>query len=530
MSKIDDHKFYDAFEEVIISSMELHLNFDLEKIPQQDLQQSFQRLVSFYQLGSQIFSETDENKVFETILSAVSTLLNIERAFIAVFSNGRLVPHATYNISLEEKIESWPISTTMLKRVLDEGISILTTDALRDEQFGKAPSVDLHSIRSVICCPLGLHHNRRGLIYADNRVSTNAFTPADLKFLNALSHYALLAINNSEERQSILNEKNLAEARLDDLRNEFLREYEIVGVSNQLVQLYSKVKKIAQKDVPVLILGETGTGKELFAKFIHKNSTRVNGPFVAVNVAGLPDNLADSELFGHEKGAFTGAEKRRIGKFELAKGGTLFLDEVLDIPLNIQVKLLRVLEEYTFERLGSNETIHADIRIICASNKNPENLVAKQLFREDLYYRINSTVMEIAPLRNRREDIPFLINHFLKQCNSDKIISEQALNCLTNYDWPGNVRELRSTITSLSALIDGKTINKSDLPLRMQKSIRSLLGTYHNFESLSEIVARVEKEHFEKALEITKGNNKEAIKLLNISRAKFFQRKKEFGL
>jgi len=516
-------------EEVILSAAESPFSSDLDSLSTAELAESLRRLVLLYDLGRQIWEDADDQDVFGTILSAISTLMDVERAFIATVAGGRLVPCATYGIDLGGEMDQWPVSSTMLRRVLEEGIFLLATDAMHDAKYGKVTSVDLHSIRSVICCPLGTKRKQTGLVYVDNRILSGVFSRSDLEFLSALTHYAGLAIETSRKRRQDREARVLAEARWHTLSKELSASSHVIAVSAPMVQLYGQVKRVSQGDVPVMLVGETGTGKEVFARLIHDSSPRSSGPFVAIHVGSLSTSVMESELFGHEKGAFTGADQRRIGRFELARGGTLFLDEILDIPLDVQPKLLRVLEQRTFERVGGNESVQADVRIICACNKPPAKCVAEGLFREDLYYRLNSVILEIPPLRDHPDDIIPLVHHFLEQCGSDKTFDEEALTCLESYRWPGNVRELKNLVEALDALVEGVLIRKADLPDRMRDSSSIIVGS-PGFESLAEVVARVEKQHILRAIDQAGGKDKEAIGLLGISRAKFYDRKKIYGL
>jgi len=516
-------------EEVVIAAGEAPLSVDAADISDADLRSSFKRLIHLYNLAHDIYAVTDPGRVFDAVLEAVSKLLNVERAFIAVVENGRLEPRAAHHIDLQGEPSDWPVSTTMLRRVLAEGVSLLATDAFHDAQYGKAPSVDLHSIRSVICCPLGVRQEPQGLIYVDNRLLAGAFARADLEYLHALSHYAFLAVENAQARRRIAAEKELAEARLAALGEEIASDQQIVATSRKMVDLYGTAKKAARKDVPVLLSGETGTGKEVFARLIHASSPRSDGPFVAVHTSALPHTLVESELFGHEKGAFTGADERRIGRFELAQGGTLFLDEIQDIPPQVQPKLLRVLEERRFERLGSNEPIEADIRVVCACSRDPARAVEEGVLRAELYYRLAGVTIEIPPLRDRREDVVPLLLHFLTRCGSDKTFDDRTLARLASYDWPGNVRELKQCVEALDALVEEPTIRESDLPDRMRPAPGEAVGG-RTLQPLPEAVARLEEAHIRRALELADGKNEEAIRLLGISRATFFKRKKKYGL
>ena len=362
-----------------------------------------------------------------------------------------------------------------------------------------------------------------------NRFHAGAFRKPDLQFLDALSHYAYLALLSAEEQRQVAAERELADARIESLREEIAAKHEIIGRSVPVVACYELACRAARGDVPVLICGETGTGKEVFARLIHARSPRAGGPFVAVNLAGLPATLVESELFGHEKGAFTGAERKRIGRFELASGGTLFLDEVLDTPLEVQAKLLRVLEQRTFERLGSNEPVRADVRVICACNRSPEAAVADGRFREDLFYRVNGIRIDVPPLRERPDDAAVLARHFLQECGPGKAFEEEALACLANHPWPGNVRQLRNLVEALNVLVDGPLVRVGDLPpwVRQREALPRRPGT---FEPLAAVVERAEEAHFRRAMELAEGNSEKAIRLLGVSRAKFFERKKRYRL
>ncbi|MEW5807664.1 MAG: sigma-54 dependent transcriptional regulator [Acidobacteriota bacterium] len=244
----------------------------------------------------------------------------------------------------------------------------------------------------------------------------------------------------------------------------------IVGDSAQMKKIFKMIEKIAPSNTTVLITGETGTGKELIAEAIHKNSTRKEGPFVKTNCAALHENLLESELFGHERGAFTGADRQRIGRFELASGGTLFLDEIANMSASTQAKVLRVMQEMEFERLGGTRTIKVDIRMIAATNRNLEEAIEKKEFREDLYYRLNVVNITVPPLRERKDDIVPLVNHFInifsRELKKDiRGISPAALNILQRHTWPGNIRELENTIERAILMAEGKLLETSDLAI-----------------------------------------------------------------
>ncbi len=305
------------------------------------------------------------------------------------------------------------------------------------------------------------------------------------------------------------------------LRKELSDHYgvpNIIGESKAMQAVYALLEKISRTDSTVLILGESGTGKELIASTIHYQSSRKNKPIIRVNCAALPDDLIESELFGYEKGAFTGADSRKPGRFKLADGGTIFLDEIGDLPLLTQTKILRVLEEKSFEPLGATKTVSVDVRIIAATNKNLEKAVQKETFREDLFYRLNVIPVELPPLRRRSGDIPLLVRSFSRKFNdqmgSDIDFGQEATEVLINYSFPGNVRELLNIVERCVALTNGKTVGPSDLPPHITKKIQGKIQLL----TLQEVSANAEKNHITQILSLTKGNRSKASEILGISR------------
>jgi len=302
---------------------------------------------------------------------------------------------------------------------------------------------------------------------------------------------------------------------------------DIIAKSSKMQRLIEVIKIVAKTNATVLITGESGTGKELVARAIHSQSHRPNKPFVAVSCAALPESLLESELFGHEKGSFTGAYVQKKGKFEFANGGTLFLDEIGEMSANIQVHLLRVLEEKEFTRVGGNEPIKVDVRVISATNKDLRRAIANGQFREDLYYRLNVVAIELPPLRERKEDIPLLAQHFLRKFaldNQKNIIdfSPEAIKFLLDYDWPGNIRELENAIERAVVLSKANSITIADLP----HENLSLTGS----ASIGKNIKEVEKNHIINVLCETSGNYSEAARILGISRMTLYNKVKEFDL
>ncbi|MFH7319333.1 sigma-54-dependent transcriptional regulator [Desulfurivibrio sp. D14AmB] len=299
----------------------------------------------------------------------------------------------------------------------------------------------------------------------------------------------------------------------------------MIGESSAMHKVFSLLARVARTDSTVLITGESGTGKELVASSIHYQSDRKDKPLVRVNCAALPDTLIEAELFGHEKGAFTGAEVRKLGRFELADGGTIFLDEIGDLPLLTQTKILRVIEERTLERLGGGaNTLKVDVRVLAATNKELAEEVRQGRFREDLFYRLNVIPVEMPPLRKRSEDIPLLVEKFAKRCNdrfgTTRSFDPQAIEALMRYSFPGNVRELQNIVERCIALTETEIIGRADLPAH----IRGDMGRQSALLPLAEVVGEAERAHIEKILRITSGNRSKAADLLGISRKTLWEK------
>lgn len=330
----------------------------------------------------------------------------------------------------------------------------------------------------------------------------------------------LLLLIKRAEREAGLRREN--RDLKEQLREKFKVDF-IISASRGMEESLSLVKRVAPSTATVLILGESGTGKELIARAVHYASPRADKPFIKVNCAALPENLLESELFGHEKGAFTGAVGRRIGRFEQADHGTIFLDEIGDLSPPLQVKLLRVLQEKDFERVGSSQTLRVDVRVLAATNRNIEEAIRKGTFREDLYYRLNVVTISLPPLRERKEDIPPLIEHFLKKFtreNQKKIssLSKEAKDLLMSYHYPGNIRELENIVERAVVLCRGDTITTQDLPLSLQTEAEETMRRgLESRRSLPEVLEEVERHRISQALQKSGGIQTKAAEELGIS-------------
>ena len=356
--------------------------------------------------------------------------------------------------------------------------------------------------QSILCVPLMIHNTLQGAFYFDG----SRFDESHLQLVWGIASIAAIALKNANDRQHLIDENERLQASV---------ELNMVGESPSMLQVHRIILKAAPKDSTVLICGESGTGKELVARAIHRNSSRANMPFVAINCASLTDTLLESELFGHEKGAFTGAIAQKKGKLEIADQGTVFLDEVSEIPINVQAKLLRVIQEREFERIGGIRPIHIDVRFIAATNKNLEQAIRTGSFRQDLFYRLNVIRIEVPPLRERDQDIALLAKYFVSRYSKSlqrrvKGISEEALDCLIHHDWPGNVRELENSIERAIVLGSAETILPEDLPDALVENSPKIKAGF------LQGVKESKKKLVQKALQEAGGNYQEAAKILGV--------------
>ncbi len=389
---------------------------------------------------------------------------------------------------------------------------------------------------SFICVPIKLEGKTIGALSVDRLFDEKISFQEDVRLLTIINTMIAQTVQGHLAREKEKERLRSENIRLKDELKKKYRPANIVGESKRMADVYATIQLVSQTRATVMLRGESGTGKELVAHAIHYSSSRADGPFIKVSCAALPETLLESELFGYEKGAFTGAAASKKGRFELAHGGTLFLDEIGDIPPSTQIKLLRVLQEKEFERVGGTETLHVDLRLITATNKDLEKEVRENRFREDLYYRLNVVPIFLPALRERREDIPLLVSHFLEKANreNDKDIcniSEEAMDYLMNYSWPGNVRELENAVERAVVLCQGDTLTPALLPIPADKKTPALAGFNppqpfssllpESFDSpasnLPEAVQNIEKNMIQKAMKQTAGNQRKAAKLLGIT-------------
>ena len=382
--------------------------------------------------------------LLERLLELLFEVVPAERGAILLTTGDSFDSGLVFGLDREQgKGRPINVSRTIVQQVLRDGVAVLASDAASQAQFATESFIETRA-HSVMCVPLVMFERKLGVLYLDTTVSNDPFNKDHLQLVTAIAGIAAVAIENARHFEWLENEK---ERLLADVNI----EHNMVGESIAMQRVYQFISKIAPTDATVLIGGESGTGKELAARAIHRNSKRAQKSFVAVNCAALSESLLESELFGHERGAFTGALVQKKGRFEIAEGGTVFLDEIGELTPALQVKLLRVLQEREFERVGGTLTIKVDVRVIAATNKNLEDAMAHGEFRHDLYYRLNVVSLDMPALRERREDIMLLASYFAEKygarCNRKvKGISANARARLLAYDWPGNVRELENAI------------------------------------------------------------------------------------
>jgi Nif-specific regulatory protein len=377
--------------------------------------------------------------------------------------------------------QSVQVSRTIVSQVLSDGVAVLCNDLTTTETFSDTASLLERRIHSVLAVPLEVFDRILGVIYLDASDPKIRFDEDHLQLLTAIGSIAAAALDNARRMESLEQENRRLQAEIS-------LEHNMVGDSPRMRDVYQFIARVAPRDVTVLIFGESGTGKELVARAIHRNSSRSNQPCVAINCAALTETLLESELFGHEKGAFTGAIAQKKGKLEVAEGGTVFLDEIGELAPPLQAKLLRVLQEREFERVGGTRTIKLDVRLIAATNRELEEEVKRGRFREDLFYRLNVVALRMPALRERREDIPLLASYFTSKFSQRSNrpvlgVSPQARSCLSSYDWPGNVRELENAIERAVVLGSSDLILPEDLPeavLEKAESAGASMTAFHD--------------------------------------------------
>jgi len=468
-------------------------------------------LSALMKISTTINSIRGLDNLLERLLELLFEVVPAQRGAILLTGEGSFETSLVFGLDRAHgKDAAVHVSRTIVQQVLRDGVALLANDALSETRL-VTDSLIAARTHSVLCVPLILFDRKLGVLYLDSTDARDQFNRDHLQLVTAIAGIAAVAIENARQFEWLEteNERLLADVNI---------EHNMVGESAAMQRVYHFISKVAPTDATVLIGGESGTGKELAARAIHRNSKRAQKPFMAINCAALNESLLESELFGHEKGSFTGAFAQKKGRLEIADGGTIFLDEIAELTAPLQVKLLRVLQEREFERVGGTVTIKVDLRVIAATNKNLEEAIETGQFRQDLYYRLNVVSLEMPALRERRDDIMLLANYFADKygarCNRKlRGFSPEARNCLTAYDWPGNVRELENTIERAIVLGTTEWILPEDLPepvLETKMTAGGAMTTYHA------AVIQSKKQIILNALEEAKKNHTEAARLLGI--------------
>ena len=516
-----------------------------------------EELSLLYTISQLLEQSLDLNQVVQPIIETISSDLNLLHCSITLLDRGsnEITTEAATGLSRSQRTRgTYLVGEGITGEVVASGVQKIIPDIGSDAQFldrigiSKVyPEVTI----SFICIPVKLNTETIGTLSA--HLPAPAPAPASSggesqgggengsggvaleESAQLLGVIAAMIAQAVRLRRDFIEERRILQAentRLQEALVERFRPANIIGNSAKMQGIFDMVAQVCRSDATVLIRGESGTGKELIAQAIHYNSFRKNHPFVRVNCAALPENIIESELFGHEKGAFTGATGMRKGRFELANNGSIFLDEIGDLSWGLQAKLLRVLQEREFERVGGNETIRCNVRVIAATNHNLEEQITSKRFREDLYYRLNVFPLHIPPLRERKSDIVQLADHFVAKYgkqNNKKILrlSTPAIDMLTAYHWPGNVRELENCIERSVLLSTDGVIYGQHLPPSLQSAEYTNTGVH---DSLQEAVDAVEREKIIEALKSTKGNMSRAAGLLRITNRQMGLRVEKYGI
>jgi len=470
---------------------------------------------SLVSVSRTLLSCKNPETLFKEILDISMKTLKSERGFLVYSDEEGKKRFRTFSSEDDSLSNLSEISQGAVEMVMNSGEPLLTKDAAADPRFTGRKSVILHGIRSVACVPLKKGDQVRGVIYMDSRGAQDLFTWDTINYLTLVSSYAALAIDNALDLDNL-------KAENQRLSGEVHRSYgfsEIIGESAAMKRVYDIMGKVLDADLPVLITGESGTGKELVARAIHYNSYRKNKPFSALFCGNLSPELLESELFGHVKGAFTGAIANKVGMVEQAEGGTLLLDEIADLPAAIQTKLLRFLQESEYRPVGSNYTKKADVRILAATNKDMQVEVGEKRFRADLYWRLKVLTILLPPLNDRKGDIPLLVAFFLnkygaKAGKSNLTMTKEAVKLFEQRQWPGNIRELENAVARAVVFSQDNVISKETLMLEEADfGFKKTLD-----EETDPTLKGAIKRHVLKILKQCDGNRSEAVRKMDISR------------
>lgn len=487
--------------------------------PQRDVERGevpLSAIEAMVELSADMMRDTSPEHLFHAMLEGLVELTRAEKGFVIVMQNGERHVAARHNVDAEgDGSGPAPLSDSIIDQVAEHLKPIILSDAMADRRFGKAKSVVDLKLSSVMCVPLIYRRDLLGVIYLGNDSITDLFTHQTLAMLKLYASQASLIVYHALQLNQLeLDNRNLR------TRLHASSQGELIGTHTSMRRLFKTLRKVAPTDLSVLVLGETGTGKELVAREVHKLSERRSKPFIAINCGAIPENLLESELFGHAKGSFTGAHQHKIGKIEAADGGTLFLDEIGEMPMNLQVKLLRVLQERTIDRVGDLTPRPVDVRVVAATNRDIKDLIGQGSFREDLYYRLDEITVDLPPLRERGEDVAVLANYFLQHTREHygrkaRGFTNQAMLALKHHRWPGNVRELENRIKKAVIMSDRALLNPDDLGLdaASKREIQPLADAEESFKL----------EYIQRVLALNNGNKAQTARDLGVDARTVFR-------
>ncbi len=500
-----------------------------------------------WEVARVVNSTLDLQEVLDNTMDLVLQRLQAERGMVVLVGriSNRLEVAVSRNLDTGQDEET-DLSETVVRRVIEDRQPVLAVDALADPRFAGSESIVAAHIVSILCVPLVIRDQLAGAIYVDHRSSQHLFEPRDLEFLLAFADQAAIAIENARLYGELEERRKRLKAENESLRREIVTQRSLgslIGESAAMAQIKETIERVALSNTTILVRGESGTGKGLVARILHAASPRRDKPFIHFNCAALPETLVESELFGHEKGAFTGAVGRKPGRFELAHGGTIFLDEIGKVSRSVQAKLLRVVEDRRFERVGGTQTLETDVRIVAATNLNLEEAITTGEFREDLYYRLNIIPIILPPLRERKEDIPHLVEHFFDKIRRElgqdsKELSPDVLDLLLAYRWPGNIRELEAAMHRALVLSRSETLTPTDfawlgggdlVPVP-RASYQPTTPAQLEEGRYQEVVDAFDRSLVEQALATCDGKIREAARFLGIARNTLKAKMKRYGL
>jgi transcriptional regulator with GAF, ATPase, and Fis domain len=502
-----------------IGTTELTFSLYDEPVTDEEAAKTLEALNSYrklFEFSEKLLAKYDLPELLEQLMDSVVAITNADKGFLILLEGNELRVKVARNLKRENLADALQhLSDSIVEKVVKTKKAVIVSDALHDQEFSNAMSVMSLKLSSVMCVPLLERGNLLGVLYVGNDSVAQLFDESHLEVLTIFAAQASLIIRNA----LLVNELKLDNKLLSE-QIEQMRFGDIIGSCAAMQEVFKKVQKVATTDISVLITGETGTGKELIAREIHRRSGRAKGPFVTINCGAIPESLLESELFGHVKGAFTGAVANKPGKFHAADRGTIFLDEIGEMPLNLQVKLLRVLQEKVVVRVGENRPEAVDIRVLTATNRNLEEEIKGSRFREDLYYRLNVVNIHLPPLRDRGEDVMVIAKYLLHRYAQEfggmvKGYSPNAVIAVRKFGWPGNIRQLENHIKKACVLADKALLGPEDMGLTADV-LPAILP-------LADAKEKFQREYINQILELNNGNRTKTARDLGVDPRTIFR-------